>query len=61
MPGKCCGCPLVVKPKSSRRGKTAKHHNEEQTMYFNSANVIGYKYDYLFPSNTVDAAGYHFQ
>lgn len=57
----CSNCPKVVKPKHTHHGKQSKKGNEEHLMYYNSANILGYKYDYLFPSLTVNAGGYHFQ
>jgi len=61
--GKCScntGCPAVLSTKRHGCKKQKKVH-EEQVMYYNRANVLGYTYDYLYPSLTVNAGGYHFQ
>lgn len=62
--GKCScqsGCPAVLTTKRSGHCKKSKKLHEEQPLYFNRANILGYTYDYLYPSLTVNAGGYHFQ
>ncbi len=60
---KCCKACVVVK-------RCSKHHVKqtprvrpcaEHVAYLSYANVLGYKYDYIHPANTVDAGGCHFQ
>ena len=60
---KCCKACVVVK-------RCSRHHVKEtprvrpcaeHVAYLSYANVLGYKYDYLCPANTVDAGGIHFQ